>query len=274
MQALLRRYKWSWEKLRALLPGLAAECLPDDPDDLIGPGIAVDEIAHLKKGRSTACVSPRHAGVTGKVENCVTWVFTALVTVFGQAWIDFGVYMPECWAKDPPRREKAGIPEDLTFATKPELAAEQIKRLMAGGVRALWAAADEVYGRCGEFRDTLRALSLAYVVIIACDYRVTLAKDKVIRADETIADAVFERRSSSVTTTGPPSPLREMPRMQHDHAVLYGIGLARPPRAARMPWWRWREDHESIAPFGLTWSVPVLRTAAVGCRRLIWGNKR
>jgi hypothetical protein len=146
MQALLRRYKWSWEKLRALLPGLAAECLPDDPDDLIGPGIAVDETAHLKKGRSTACVSPQHAGVTGKVENCVTWVFTALVTVFGQAWIDFGVYMPECWAKDPPRREKAGIPEDLTFATKPELAAEQIKRLMAAGVRALWAAADEVYG--------------------------------------------------------------------------------------------------------------------------------
>ena len=203
MQALLRRYKWSWEKLRALLPGLAAECLPDDPDDLIGPGIAVDETAHLKKGRSTACVSPQHAGVTGKVENCVTWVFTALVTVFGQAWIDFGVYMPECWAKDPPHREKAGIPEDLTFATKPELAAEQIKRLMAAGVRALWAAADEVYGRCGEFRDTLRALSLAYVVIIPCDYRVTLAKDKVIRADEAIAGAVFERRSCGNGEKGP-----------------------------------------------------------------------
>jgi hypothetical protein len=203
MQALLGRYKWSWEKLRGLLPGLAAECLPDDPDDLIGPGIAVDETAHLKKGKSTACVSPQHAGVTGKVENCVTWVFAALVTAFGQAWIDFDVYMPECWAKDPQRRRKTGIPEDLAFATKPELAIGQLKRLMAAGVRAMWAAADEVYGRCGEFRDTLRALSLAYVVIIPCDHKVTLAKDKVTRADEAVSGAVFESRSCGNGEKGP-----------------------------------------------------------------------
>ena len=43
MQGLLRRYKWSWEKLRGLLPALAAQCLPDDLDDLIGPGFAVTE---------------------------------------------------------------------------------------------------------------------------------------------------------------------------------------------------------------------------------------
>ncbi len=71
-QALLRRYRWSWETLRDALACLAAECLPDDPDDLIGPGIAIDETAQLKKGRATACVSPQHAGVTGKVENCVS----------------------------------------------------------------------------------------------------------------------------------------------------------------------------------------------------------
>ena len=130
-------------------------------------------------------------------------MFAALVTVSGQAWIDFDVYMPECWAKDPQRRRKAGIPEDLEFATKPELAIEQLKRLMAAGMRALWAAADEVYGRCGEFRDACRALSLAYVVIIPCDYRVTLAKDKVIRADEAVAGAVFERRSCGNGTKGP-----------------------------------------------------------------------
>ena len=72
MQALLRRCRWPWEKLRDALPALAAEYLPDDPGDLIGPGIALDETAHLKKGKSTACVSPQHAGVTGKVENCVS----------------------------------------------------------------------------------------------------------------------------------------------------------------------------------------------------------
>jgi SRSO17 transposase len=203
MQALLSRYQWRWEELRELLPGLAQQVLGDDPDDLIGPGLAFDETADLRKGTSTACVSPQHAGVTGKVENCVTWVFAALVTAFGQAWIDFDVYMPDCWARDPRRRAKARIPEKLAFATKPELAAEQARRLMKAGVRALWAAADEVYGRCGEFRAALRALGLAYVVIIPCDYRVTVAKDKVIRADEAISDAVFERRPCGNGTKGP-----------------------------------------------------------------------
>jgi len=72
MQALLSRHQWSWEELRGLLPGLAQDVLPDDPDDLIGPGLAFDETADLRKGKFTACVSPQHAGVTGKVENCVS----------------------------------------------------------------------------------------------------------------------------------------------------------------------------------------------------------
>ena len=203
MQALLRTYKWSWEKLRGALPALAAACLPDDPGDLIGPGIAIDETADLRKGTATACVAPQHAGVTGKVENCVTWVFAALVTALGQAWCDFDVYMPDAWAKDPGRREKAGIPDGLEFATKPELAIAQVRRLAAAGLRFCWVAADEVYGRCGEFRDACRALSLAYVVIIPCDYRVTIAKDKVIRADQAVPGAVFERRSCGNGTKGP-----------------------------------------------------------------------
>ena len=203
LQALLSRHQWSWEQLRDLLPGLAQDVLRDDPADLIGPGLAFDETAHLRKGKFTACVSPQHAGVTGKVENCVTWVFAALVTALGQAWVDFDVYMPDCWATDPQRRKKAGIPEKLAFATKPDLAIAQVKRLMAAGLGVTWAAADEVYGRSREFRAALRALSLSYVVIIPCDYRVTLAKDTVIRADQAISSAVFERRSCGNGTKGP-----------------------------------------------------------------------
>ena len=65
------------------------------------------------------------------------------------------------------------------------------------------SAADEVHGRSGAFRDACRALSFAYVVIIPCDYRVTLAKDKVIRADEAVSDAAFERRSCGNGEKGP-----------------------------------------------------------------------
>lgn len=177
--------------------------LRDDPRDEIGPGLAVDETAHLRKGKSAACASPQHAGVTGRVENCVTWVFTALVTACGQAWVDFDVYMPDCWAKDPARRKKAGIPGDLAFATKPELALEQVKRLVAGGLRVMWAAADEVYGRSGDFRAGLRALGLSYVAIVSCDTMITFARNKVTRADQAIHEAVFERRSAGNGSKGP-----------------------------------------------------------------------
>jgi DDE superfamily endonuclease len=202
---LLRSYRWSWEDGREMLPGLAQQALGGEPDDEIGPGLAVDETTDLKEGRDTACVAPQHSGVTGRVENCVTWVFSALVTAAGQAWAWFDLYMPEdAWAKDPARRKRAGIPGDLAFATKPQLAIAQVKRLAELGIRFCWVAADEVYGRSKDFRDTCRDLGLSYVVIIPCDYRVTLAKGTApVRADKALARAVFERRSAGNGAKGP-----------------------------------------------------------------------
>jgi len=70
MQALLGPYRWDWKALRGELAGLAAGWLPCAPDDVIGPGVAIDETAQLKHGDATACVAPQHAGITGQVENC------------------------------------------------------------------------------------------------------------------------------------------------------------------------------------------------------------
>jgi hypothetical protein len=203
---LLGRYRWSWECGREMLPGLAQQALGAgaEGDDEIGPGLAVDETTDLKRGTATACVSPQHSGVTGKTENCVTWVFSALVTATGQCWAWFDLYMPDCWAKDPARRKKAGIPRGLTFATKPDLAIAQVKAVIERGVRVCWVAADEVYGRSGDFRAACRALFLSYVVIIPCDYRVTLARGTApVRAAEAARGAVFERRSAGNGTKGP-----------------------------------------------------------------------
>jgi len=152
MQGLLGSYRWGWADLRAALPALAVAWIPDADGDLIGPGIAIDETAQLKHGDATACVAPQHAGCTGKVENCVTTVFSAYVTAHGQAWADFDVYMPDRWARDLPRRRAAGIPDDLEFATKPQLAMRQLDRLTAAGLPARWVAFDEVYGRSEKLR--------------------------------------------------------------------------------------------------------------------------
>jgi hypothetical protein len=203
MQALLGSYRWDWKNLRGELPGLAAGWLPCDPGDLIGPGIAVDETAQLKHGDATACVAPQHAGCTGQVENCVTTVFSAYVTTSGQAWADFDVYMPDRWARDPERRRAAGIPEDLAMATKPELAIGQVRRLAAAGLPARWVAFDEVYTRSGTLRQTCEKAALAYVGILPCDFQITTPARTVIRADEAVTDAVWERRSCGTGTKGP-----------------------------------------------------------------------
>jgi SRSO17 transposase len=203
MQTLLGSYRWDWKDLRAQLPGLAAVWIPDAGGDLIGPGIAIDETAQLKHGDATACVAPQHAGCTGQVENCVTTVFSAYVTANGQAWADFDVYMPDRWARDMPRRRAAGIPDDLQFATKPQLAERQLGRLLAAGLPARWAAFDEVYGRSEELRKKAARAGLSYVAIIPCDYQVTLPSGAVIRADEAVKGAVFERRSCGNGSKGP-----------------------------------------------------------------------
>lgn len=203
LQRLLCRMQWDWTELRAALPALASAVLPDPPGDILGPGLALDETAHLRKGGSAACVAAQHAGVTGKIENCVTWVFAALVTASGQCWADFDIYMPKAWASDPARRKRAGIPENLVFATKPDLALAQVRRIIASGIRICWAAADEVYGRCADFRAGLRALRLPYAVIVPCSQPVTLPGGVKIRADQAVPGLVFEERSAGDGEKGP-----------------------------------------------------------------------
>jgi SRSO17 transposase len=203
MQGLLGAYQWDWTRLRDQLPGLAAAWIPDSPQDLIGPGIAIDETAQLKKGEATACVAPQHAGCTGTVENCVTTVFCAYVTANGQAWVDFDGYMPERWASDTPRRRAAGIPDELPFATKPQLAMNQLDRQVAAGSPAGWVAFDEVYGRSEPLRTKAAEHGLAYVGIIPCGYQIRLPSGAAIRADQAVADAVFERRSVGNGSKGP-----------------------------------------------------------------------
>ena len=203
MQALLGSYRWDWEKLRAGLPGLAQAWLPCDEDDLIGPGLAFDETAQLKDGDATACVAPQHAGCTGHVENCLTTVFAAYVTTSGQAWADFDVFMPRRWETDRARRRAAGIPAGLGRKTKPQLAEDQLERLLKAGLPARWAAFDEVYGRSSALRGACQAAGLAYVAVIPRDFRITLPSGAVIKAEAAAGDAVFERRSCGNGSKGP-----------------------------------------------------------------------
>jgi hypothetical protein len=207
MQALLNQYVWDFTAVRALLAPLAARWLTCPEEDLVGPGIAIDETAALKKGDHTFAVAPQHAGCTGKVENCVTTVFSAYVSTAGSCWVDYDVYMPKRWADDPARRARAGVPQDLKFATKPELADAQIRRLVATGIPIEWTAADEVYGRSTTLRATCTELNLTSVFIVPVSFQFTTAAGTTMTAARAGALAgeqdAFERRPCGDGSKGP-----------------------------------------------------------------------
>ena len=81
--------------------------------------------------------------------------------------------MTERWAADPARRTGAGGPEDLAFTTEPDLAAAQILRLAAAGLRFGWVAGDEVYGRSSRLRATCDELGLTGVFIVPTTFTIT-----------------------------------------------------------------------------------------------------
>ena len=133
----------------------------------------------------------------------MTTVFAAYVTTSEQAWADFDVFMPGRWKADRARRRAAGIPAGLRRKTKPQLAEDQLERLLKAGLPARWAAFDEVYGRSGALRRGCEAAGLAYVAVIPRDFRITLPSGAVIRAEDAAGDAVFERRSCGNGSKGP-----------------------------------------------------------------------
>ncbi|MFO0878146.1 MAG: transposase [Gemmataceae bacterium] len=90
----------------------------------------------------------------------------------GRALLDRALYLPREWANDDERREGAGVPEEIAFATKVVLARQMIDRAVAAGVPAKWVTADAVYGSDDHFRTTAEGHGLGYVVGVRSDFAV------------------------------------------------------------------------------------------------------
>jgi SRSO17 transposase len=151
IQHLLGRANWDAEALRDDLREYVIEHLADAQSVLI-----VDETGFIKKGEQSVGVKRQYTGTVGKRENCQVGVFLAYASLRGQAFIDRQLYLPEEWAQDKERRERAGVPEEIRMRTKPELAKEMLRRALEAGVEAAWVVADSVYGdtrRLGMFLE-------------------------------------------------------------------------------------------------------------------------
>jgi SRSO17 transposase len=167
LQHLLSRARWEADGVRDDLRGYVASAFADENAVLV-----VDETGDLKKGVESVGVQRQYTGTAGRIENAQVAVYLTYAAPRGHALIDRALYVPKSWAGDADRRERAGVPAAVEFATKPALATAMIGRAVAAGVPAAWVAGDEVYGADPRLRATVRELGLGYVLQVAANRRV------------------------------------------------------------------------------------------------------
>jgi SRSO17 transposase len=202
-QAILGRARWEADALRDIVRDYALETLAD-PDAVL----VFDETGFLKQGKASCGVARQYTGSAGKVTNCQIGVFAAYASRHGHAFIDRALYLPKPWASDPARRSAAHVPEEVGFATKPQLVSRMIRRAIEAGMPFAWVAADSVYG-VGALEMDLRKAGKGYVLGVASNHQFTswIGKPVVSGTAEEIMQGLdafaWRRLSAGEGTKGP-----------------------------------------------------------------------
>ncbi|MFE0640028.1 IS701 family transposase [Streptomyces sp. NPDC058877] len=164
MQWLLNGSVWDADLLRDAVRDYVVEHLGEAEASLV-----IDDTQAQKKGTRSVGVSFQHCGLTGDVRNCQTMVMLTYATPTGHAFIDRRLYLPEEWTSDRERCRTAGIPDEVSFATKPELAIAMLKDALAAEVAFSWVLADAGYGRDPQLRVFCHDRALPYVFGVPAD---------------------------------------------------------------------------------------------------------
>ena len=168
MQHLLAGAVWDEHAVRDDVRDDLVEHLADPEAVLV-----VDETGDLKKGARTVGVQRQYTGTAGKVDNAQVAVYLAYATSAGHGVIDRELYLPQGWTEDPARLKAASVPDQVGFATKPELARVMLERALEAGVPAGWVTADAVYGNSPALRGWLEGRQLPYVLAVKCTQPLT-----------------------------------------------------------------------------------------------------
>jgi SRSO17 transposase len=123
----------------------------------------IDDTAFPKKGSHSVGVARQYCGQLGKQDNCQVAVSLSLANAYASLPVAYRLYLPEAWASDAARREKAGVPQEISFQTKIEIALDQIRAACAAGLPRGVVLLDAGYGNDSALRTALTALELSYV---------------------------------------------------------------------------------------------------------------
>jgi SRSO17 transposase len=188
MQHFFSEAKWDETAVRESVASRVWEHVGDQPLRVL----AIDETGDVKKGVKTCGVQRQYAGTAGRTENATVTVFAAWVTPDRRFLIDYELYLPQTWTNDPIRRDGAGIPPEVGFATKTEQARTLVARRLAAGQAPDAVAGDAVYGRSGPLRSDCEAAGIAYVLEVGCD--------KQVRTDPALPPAKVKDLAEAVPT--------------------------------------------------------------------------
>src|ERR671927_331106 len=169
VQDFLSRMRWDADAVRDDLRAYVVEHLGDPEAVLV-----LDETGFLKKGDKSAGVKRQYSGTAGRIENCQVGVFLAYASRHGHALIDRALYLPETWAFDAARRAEAGVPESVSFTTKPKLGQAMLKRAFEAGVPCAWVVSDSLYGADHQTRRLIEAHGRGYVLAVSAAQRLGL----------------------------------------------------------------------------------------------------
>jgi SRSO17 transposase len=151
---------WSDEKVLAKVRELVVPAIAQH-----GPieALIIDDTSVPKKGQHSVGVQPQYCGQLGKEANCQVAVSLSMANHFGSLPIAYRLYLPKEWAEDRARRERAGVPEDICFKSKPQIALDLIQQACAADIGRAVVLMDLDYGRDSRLRAGITTLGLTYV---------------------------------------------------------------------------------------------------------------
>jgi SRSO17 transposase len=164
MQNFLSRYPWDEEKMLERGHSLLLESIGERQGMW-----CVDSTEFPKKGKESVGVAWQYCGARGKAENCQSGVFASFTCDGGYGLLEGRLYLPQKWFSPEyeQRRQACKIPEELSFATKIQIALELLQRQKSRGIfAAQWVGCDAFFGVDSGFRDELAAMGITYLAAI------------------------------------------------------------------------------------------------------------
>jgi len=164
---------------------------------------ALDETSQVKQGCATAGVKRQYLGCVGKVANGITTVHLAYVRErTGHALIGARQWVPAEHIDDPVKSLVMGLPLDLEFRTKGELAIDICAEALTGGVRVDFVCGDEVYGSCTKLRGFFESRGQGYVLRVPSSFRLTLARGVTLTCAEVVTRLLKDARCWEIRSAG------------------------------------------------------------------------